>query len=203
MDRRTFLLAGASIASVSSAIAGCLGDSSPATDATNAFGGDDAGSETNERGAEDDTGPDGADWVEFEHVDDESIERMEAIDLEAVIDDTDADEAIDEFIDDRDHDGVHDLWLVNEADEALEATIDIHSEDEPVLEGALSLPAAAGLEVVLSEEGTYETTVASGSDGTPSETTTTVTADPSCTVSRTVLSFGDGGSVSTHTGSRC
>ncbi|ARS91239.1 hypothetical protein B1756_16895 [Natrarchaeobaculum aegyptiacum] len=193
---------GASIASVSSAIAGCLGDASPAADVANVVGGDDAGSETDERGTEDDTGPDVADWVEFEHVDEASIERVEAIDLEAELDD-DADEAIDEFIDDRDHDGVHDCWLVNEADEALEATMDIVTGDETVLEGSVSLPAGGALEMILSEEGAYETTVAAESDGTTTETTTTATPDPSCTVSRTVLAFGDGGSVSTHTESRC
>lgn len=202
MDRRAFLLVGAGIASVSSAIAGCLGDASPAADATNVVVGDDAGSETDDRGTEDDTGPDIDEWVEFEHADEASIERVEAIDIEDELYD-DVDEAIHDLIDDRDHDGVHDCWLVNEGDETLEATIDIRSEDETVLEGALSLPAGAALEVVLSEGGTYETTVASGSDGTTSETTTTVTADPSCTVSLTVLSFGDSGSVSTRTESRC
>lgn len=212
MDRRTFLLTGVGGVSVTGAMAGCLGDSGYGNDASSNSIAGESGSESNDRATEADTDPDVDDWVDFDSVDEALIERVEAIDLEAVATgngDGDEDENgdgepdLDQIIDEYDHDGVHDLWLVNESDAVLEATVTIDRNGETALEGTLALPADAALVVVLAEEGTYETTVAAESAGTTRETTTTVTPRASCAVSRTILSFGDGGSVGTHTESRC
>lgn len=227
MNRRAVLLAGVGVASASSAIAGCLGNSSPATGTSSAVDNGEADSNADGRtpGTETDAEPDVDDWGDFESVDETVIERIAAVDLEAAGLDGDTDRDVAEVIDDREHDGGHDLWLVTdsesvagsaagagsaadgdvetstetETDLDLEATIVVERDDDLVLEGTVTLPPGGALEVVLAVEGTYETTV--GTDA--SETTTTVTPRESCAVSRTILTFGDGASVSTRTETRC
>lgn len=196
MDRRTYLQTGVSALSISGVIAGCLGDSEPSAVGSSTHSRGESDHERTDRINENDTDSATDEWTMFEHVDDEAIERVELLEIEP---DADGREVIDE----RDHDGVHGIWFVNESNSTFEATLTVDRDDETVLEGSMTIPGDSALEVILAEEATYTTTVTSESAGSRTETTTTATPRPSCTVSRTILSFGDGGRVGTHTESRC
>lgn len=196
MDRRTYLQTGVSAASVFVAIAGCLGNSEQAVSSSTDPSQGEAGRDATDRMTGDDTDSVTDEWTMFEYFDDEAIERIEPLEIEA-----DADGR--EMIDERDHDGVNGIWFVNESNSTFEATLTIYQEDETVLEGSVSVPVDAALEVILAEKATYTTTVTAESAGSRTKTTTTATPSPSCAVSRTVLSFGDGGRVGTRSESRC
>lgn len=150
--------------------------------------------------------------LEFETLEAGPIGRVRTVPLDGA-DEPSEDGSEDENRDENDGDGsededdgddeeptaYHRIVVENEEADEREVELRIERDDTVVLEGTNPLPGETALEVVLSEPGSYETTLESGW----LTNTTSISRSGPCEESRTVVSFTAGGGISTNTTTSC
>lgn len=135
----------------------------------------------------------------FETLETDPFELIATTSLDESEDEKEDEESNDVASDIEEETIYHRLTVENESDQGRDLTIQIDRDGTTVLEGTNELPAETGLEIVIGEPGSYETTLETGGI---SNTSSISRSGPPCEESRTVVSFTDSG-IETNTTTSC